>query len=256
MNRTPPPSPSMKGTRIAKYLADCGVASRRTAEKIIETGAVQVNGTIINTPVYFIQPNDQVRVHGTIVEPPFAPRLWCYHKPAGLITTHDDPQGRETIFDQLPEDMPRVISVGRLDLTSEGLILLTTSGALAKNLTDPQANIPRTYRVRIYGKPTDAQLEQIRNGMSIDGIQYRGIDIAMERTTANHSWVEMTLYEGKNREIRRIFEYLDMQVTRLIRTSYGPYTLGSLPVGMLKEVPVRKGRVPSSKHTNNADSAR
>tara|TARA_B100001123_G_scaffold433402_1_gene558051 strand:+ start:256 stop:1002 length:747 start_codon:yes stop_codon:yes gene_type:complete len=229
----------MSGTiRIAKYISQCGVCSRRDAERLIEKGQVKLNGTVIDSPVHFVGPQDKVIVNGKTVALDTKPRMWLFHKPTGLITTHDDPQGRPTVFDHLPKELPRVISIGRLDLNSEGLLLLTNSGALAHYLEHPETGWARKYRVRMHGFPSEDYCRQLKKGIEIDGVQYRGISVKREHDapTGANVWALVTLTEGKNREIRRVFEHVGCPVSRLIRISYGPFQLGGLKEGEVKPV--------------------
>jgi 23S rRNA pseudouridine2605 synthase len=233
MCSSPPPA----GERIARFMARAGLCSRREAERWIAAGRVRVNGTALASPACVVSARDRVEVDGTPVSAAAPLRLWLYHKPAGLLTTHSDPQGRPTVFENLPPGLPRVVSVGRLDLTSEGLLLLTTSGAVARHLELPSTGWKRGYRVRIFGKPEERALETLRRGVTVEGVRYAPAEITRERETASHSWISVHLREGKNREIRRMFESLGFRVTRLIRVSYGAFQLGKLPPGEVKEVP-------------------
>lgn len=223
--------------RIAKHLASIGVCSRRAAEAMIESGRIKVNGVTIQSPVTFVTKTDSIEVDNQpVTNQVLAPRLWLYYKPEGLVTTHHDPQGRKTVFASLPKDLPRVISVGRLDLNSEGLLLLTTSGLLARYLELPSTGWIRSYRVRIFGRPTQEALEKLKNGLAIDGFQYEGIDITIDHEAARNTWLTIKLREGKNREIRRMMEFFGWSVNRLIRIGYGPFHLGQMEAGELKEV--------------------
>lgn len=225
--------------RIAKYIARSGVCSRRQAEEKIRTGAVFVNGQCIDTPAYFITEQDKVVVDGQPVQPQEDVRLWLYHKPKGLMTTYKDPQGRATVFDKLPASLPRVVSVGRLDLSSEGLLLLTNSGALAHKLEKPSNGWKRKYRVRIRGTLTEDQIQQIQKGITIKGIRYAPAKVEKDEQQGKgtNQWFTLTLTEGKNREIRNIMAHFHHPVSRLIRIAYGPFQLGLLPPGAIKEVP-------------------
>ena len=225
-----------KPERIAKRLARAGVCSRRDAERLILEGRVRLNGEILASPAQNVTEADQIEVDGNPVRAKEPTRLWRYHKPKGLVTTHKDEQGRQTIFESLPEDMPRVISVGRLDLNSEGLILLTNNGALTRHLELPATGWTHKYRVRAFGEMTDAKIARLRNGLTVDGVQYGSILASVERETGDNVWIEMILTEGKNREIRRVLEFLGLTVNRLIRTSYGPFTLGNMDEGAVEEV--------------------
>lgn len=224
-----------KGERIAKVIARAGAASRRGAEEIIRAGRVAVNGTAIDSPALNVVPADLVTIDGTPLPQADRTRLWRYHKPPGLITAHRDPAGRPTVFDRLPGELPRVISVGRLDLTSEGLLLLTNDGALARRLELPKTGWKRRYRVRVYGRIAERDIVRLGDGMTIDGIRYGPIQVAVEKEGAN-SWLAVSLAEGKNREIRKVMTHLGLPVSRLIRTAFGPFQLGRLPRGAVDEI--------------------
>ncbi len=229
-----------KGERIAKVMARSGICSRRDAERWIEAGRVTLNGKKLESPACVVTAKDKITVDGKpLGGAPEKTALWLYHKPAGLLTTHRDPGGRPTVFAALPKDMPRVVSVGRLDFNTEGLLLLTNDGELANHLAHPDLGWVRRYRVRIFGKPTDAHLAQLAKGMTVDGIRYRPVEVAREQETKSHSWLVVCLREGKNREIRVLFEALGLQVARLIRVSYGPFQLGKLPAGEVKKLPAQ-----------------
>ncbi len=249
-NETPADTPG-KGERIAKVMAQAGMCSRRDAEAMIAEGKVKLDGQTVTTPATFIQPGQSLKVNGKVVDYEKAEtRLWLYHKPAGLVTTHKDETGRPTVFAQLPADLPRVVSVGRLDLNSEGLLLLTTSGQLARHLELPATGWVRRYRVRIDGKPTARDQERLAKGITVEGVKYGPIQLqpdnaresATEAKTGRNQWVVVSLQEGKNREVRRVMAALGYHVSRLIRLSYGPFQLGNLPRGELREVPGRKLR--------------
>ena len=222
--------------RIAKLLARAGVASRREVERMIAEGRIALNGTTIDTPATLLSSLDGVTVDGNPVDAPEPTRLFLYNKPNGLLVTERDPKGRPTIYDRLPEGLPRLMPVGRLDLNTEGLLLLTTDGGFKRQLELPATGVERTYRARAYGDITQAQLEELIHGIEIDGIRYGQIDANLERRTGANVWIELTLREGKNREVRRVLEYLGLQVSRLIRLRYGPFVLGDLPVGEIGEV--------------------
>ena len=225
-----------RGERVAKWLARAGVASRRDAEKLVEDGAVQLNGAAVTHPATFVSPGDIVQVRGTVVDAPDRTRLWRYHKPEGLMTTHRDPQGRATVFERLPKGMPRVVSVGRLDLNSEGLLLLTNDGALARRLELPANGWIRRYRVRVYGAFDPRMLTGLAKGVVVDGVRYGQIEAALEARTGTNAWLSVALKEGRNREVRKVMGHLGLQVTRLIRVAYGPFQLGLLPRGGVDEV--------------------
>ena len=225
------------GERIAKYLASAGVASRRDVERMIAEGRVSVDGRKLETPAFKVTGREKILVDGHPVRRPEATRLWRYHKPAGLVTTNRDPEGRPTIFDALPRDLPRVVTIGRLDLNTEGLLLLTNDGELARALELPATGLPRKYRARAFGKVQQRDLDRLRDGIEYEGVEYRSIIARLDRVTGSNSWIDMTLTEGKNREARRALESLGLKVNRLIRVSYGPIVLGELETGALEEVP-------------------
>lgn len=223
--------------RIAKVLARAGVCSRRDAERWIGEGRVAVDGQVLTSPAVTVTAESDVRVDGEPLPAPDRPRLWRYHKPAGLVTTHRDEKGRPTVFDALPKGLPRLISIGRLDLNSEGLLLLTNDGALARRLELPSTGWIRRYRVRVHGEVEPDRLTRLANGITIDGISYGPIRASLDRRQGSNAWLTMALREGKNREVRRVLEHLGLQATRLIRLSYGPFQLGNLPRGSVDEVP-------------------
>lgn len=228
-----------KQERIAKVIAAAGVCSRRDAEKLIAEGRVQVNGKTLDTPAFLVSGDEDITVNGRpINQEKKQARVWLYHKPVGLVTTHHDPQGRQTVFDDLPRSMGRVISVGRLDLNSEGLLVLTNSGALSRCLELPKTALPRQYCVRVYGELDYQALDDLKNGITIEGITYGQIDVVIDDpdSRAQNQWIWVTLHEGKNREIRRVMQALGLHVNRLIRTAYGPFELGDLPAGKTQEV--------------------
>jgi len=224
------------GERIAKLLARAGVASRREIERMIADRRIACDGIPLETPATILTSLKGVTVDGQPVAPAEAPRLFLYHKPTGLLTAERDAKGRPTIYDKLPPGLPRVVPVGRLDLNTEGLLLLTNDGGLKRQLELPSTGLPRTYRARVHGRVTQPQLEELIEGIEIHGVRYGQIDANLERRTGANSWIEMTIKEGKNREVRRILEYLGLEVNRLIRTRYGPFTLGEAPVGAVDEV--------------------
>jgi len=228
-----------RGERVAKWLARAGVASRRDAEKLITAGKVRLNNVVVTHPATFVGPGDLVQVGGTLVDEPQRTKLWRYHKPDGLVTTHRDPQGRPTVFDKLRETLPRVISIGRLDLNSEGLLLLTNDGALARHLELPSTGWLRRYRVRVHGHPDPAALAALAKGITIDGVRYGAIDAGLDSRKGDNAWLTVSLREGRNREVRRVMTHLGLAVTRLIRIAYGPFQLGALPRGAVEEVPAR-----------------
>ena len=226
-----------EGERIAKYLARAGVASRREAEKLIEQGIVTVDGKTLTTPAVKVTSDMDIRIDGTRVNKPDTTRLWRFHKPDDLVTTHKDPQGRPTVFDALAGQLPRVISIGRLDLTTEGLLLLTNSGELARELELPSTGWTRRYRVRAHGRVRQSQLDALKDGIEIDGVQYGPIKAVLDQTQGGNQWITLSINEGKNREVRNVMRHLDLHVNRLIRTAYGPFQLGKLPRGAFEEVP-------------------
>jgi 23S rRNA pseudouridine2605 synthase len=221
---------------VAKFLARAGVCSRRDAERLIAEGRVKLNGKVLDTPAVKVTAKDRVSVDGRPIGAAEPTRLWRYHKPSGLVTTHRDPAGRATVFEHLPKDMPRVISVGRLDLSSEGLLLLTNDGALARRLEQPANGWLRRYRARAFGRVEQAELDRLKDGITVDGVRYGPIEAKLERAAAN-SWITLSLSEGKNREVRRVLEALGLKVNRLIRIAYGPFQLGTLAPGAVEEIP-------------------
>jgi 23S rRNA pseudouridine2605 synthase len=227
-----------KGERIAKRMARAGLCSRRDAERWIAAGRVALNGAVLDSPAVTVTDADTIVVDGKAIAQKEPTRLWRYHKPDGLVTSHRDERGRETIFDHMPENMPRVISVGRLDLTSEGLLLLTNDGGLARHLELPSTGWTRKYRVRAFGDVTQAQLDALKSGVKVEGVFYSGIEAHIDRHTGSNIWLHMSLREGKNREIRRVLAYLGLEVNRLLRLSYGPFQLGHLPEGAVEEIPL------------------
>ncbi|GLQ21936.1 pseudouridine synthase [Algimonas porphyrae] len=228
--------PADDSERIAKRLSRAGVASRREAERMIEAGRVSVNGKRLDTPAFTVTAKDDIEVDGKPLAAKEPPRLWRYHKPPGLVTSHSDERGRKTVFDALPEHLPRVISIGRLDLTSEGLLLLTNDGELARQLELPSTGWSRRYRARAYGKTTQEKLDTLKDGIEIDGRQTGPIEATLESEKGDNVWVEVMIREGKNREVRRALETLDLKVNRLIRTSYGPFQLLTLQRGAVDEI--------------------
>ena len=226
-----------KGERIAKWLAAAGICSRREAERLIEDGKVEVNGQVLDTPAFKVTFKDTILVEGNKVALPEKTRLWRYHKPKGLVTTNFDPDGRPTVFEALPSSLPRVVTIGRLDLNTEGLLLLTNDGELARALELPSTGLERRYRARAYGLVTQSDLNILKDGIVYDGVEYKSIIARLTRKTGDNNWIDMVLTEGKKREARRALESLGLKVNRLIRTSYGPFELGDLPEGDVVEVP-------------------
>lgn len=240
--KTPPgdtPPKTLPGDRIAKVLSRAGVASRREAERMVEAGRVTVNGKVVLTPALNVIPKDRILVDGAPLAEPEPPRMWLYHKPAGLVTTERDEQGRDTVFDDLPEDMPRVMSVGRLDLNSEGLLILTNDGALKRQMELPATGWLRRYRVRIKGSLSEQKLDILRGGVTVEGVTYAPMEVTFDRQQGANAWLTVGLREGKNREIRRVMEGQGVIVNRLIRISYGPFQLGNLKPGEVEEVKQR-----------------
>ncbi len=236
--------------RIAKLLARAGVASRREIERMIADGRIALNGEILETPAVLLKNLQGVTVDGTPVGQADPTRLFLYHKAAGLLTAERDFTGRRTIYDDLPKDLPRLMPIGRLDLNTEGLLLMTNDGEFKREMELPKFGVERTYRARTFGDISQEQLESLVDGIEIEGIRYGKIDANLERRTGANQWVEMTLTEGKNREVRRVLEHFELQVSRLIRTRYGPYELGALPVGQVVEV----RRADVIKHRRNLKS--
>lgn len=222
--------------RIAKLLARAGIASRREIERMIEDRRIAIDDVPVETPATILTSLKGVTVDGKPVAPPKAAKLFRFHKPAGVLTAERDPKGRKTIYDVLPKGLPRLVPVGRLDLNTEGLLLMTTDGELKRQLELPATGVVRSYRARAYGNVSQAQLEELIHGVEIEGVRYGSIDANLERRTGANTWVEMRLTEGKNREVRRVLEYLGLRVSRLIRTSYGPFILGDLDRGQVAEV--------------------
>ncbi|WP_431559671.1 pseudouridine synthase [Methyloceanibacter sp.] len=222
--------------RIAKAIAHAGLCSRRDAEDWIEAGRVAVNGKVLKTPACVVTAGDTITVDGKPLPQAEPARLWRYHKPKGLVTSHKDPQGRKTVFEALPDNLPRVVSVGRLDINTEGLLLLTTDGALARHLELPSTGWLRRYRVRAHGRTTQDALDKLQSGVTLDGIKYGPVEARIERQQGSNVWLMIGLREGKNREVKRIAEHLGLTVNRLIRVSFGPFALGDLASGAIEEV--------------------
>ncbi len=240
------------GERVAKALARAGVASRREVERLIEAGRVALNGQVLTTPAVKIEPGDILTVDGEVIGEAEPARLFRYHKPVGLVTSHKDPQGRPTVFDALPAGLPRLISVGRLDLNTEGLLLLTNDGELARALELPSTALVRRYRARAHGRITQERLDKLKDGVTVEGVRYGAIDAVLDKAKEGpqgaNLWITLTLAEGKNREVRRVLESLGLKVNRLIRLSYGPFALATLPVGEVEEVGPRVIREQMAEH--------
>jgi 23S rRNA pseudouridine2605 synthase len=222
--------------RIAKLLARAGVASRREVERMIAEGRIALNGEKLTTPATLLEDLGGVTVDGKAVRPPTATRLFRFYKPPTTLTAERDPKGRPTIYDRLPQGLPRVMPVGRLDFMTEGLLLLTNDGELKRKLELPRTGVVRTYRARAYGRVTQEQLEDLADGITIEGMHYGSINANLERRMGSNCWVEMSLTEGKNREVRRVLAHLGLQVSRLIRTAYGPFTVADLEPGDADEI--------------------
>lgn len=218
-------------------MARAGVCSRRDAERLIADGRVKVNGKVLDTPAFKVSEKDKVQVDGRPIGTAEPSRMWRYHKPAGLVTTHRDPAGRPTVFEHLPPGLPRVISVGRLDLASEGLLLLTNDGELARKLELPSNGWVRRYRARAYGRVTQEELDHLKDGIVVDGVRYGSIDAKLERGGGANAWISVAITEGKNREVRRVLDAIGLKVNRLIRVSYGPFQLGVMEPGAVEEIP-------------------
>lgn len=229
-------SDTPKGDRIAKILSRAGVASRREAERMIAAGRIAVNGKNIDSPALNVTDSDTITVDGAPIKAPEPPRLWLFHKPTGLVSTDSDEKGRETIYSALPQDMPRVMSVGRLDLNSEGLLLLTNDGGVKRKLELPATGWLRRYRVRVNGRPTDEMLAPLRKGLTVEGERFQPMTVTLDRQQGANAWLTIGLREGKNREIRRALSDIGLTVNRLIRISYGPFQLGELKLGAVEEV--------------------
>jgi 23S rRNA pseudouridine2605 synthase len=222
--------------RIAKRLARAGVASRRSAETMIAAGRISINGKVITTPALNVLPNDRISVDGKALAAAEPTRLWRYYKPVGLVTSERDEKGRKTVFSQLPPEIPRVVSIGRLDLSSEGLLLLTNDGALKRRLELPSTGWLRKYRVRAKGTPTDESLAPLRRGITVEGVRFQPMSVVIDRQQGANVWLTVGIREGRNREVRRALDTVRLAVNRLIRISYGPFQLGDLRPGAVEEV--------------------
>lgn len=225
-----------KTERLAKFIASCGYCSRRSAESLILQKRVKVNGTIVTTPVTFVMQSDDITIDEEKISKQENIRLWMYYKSKSLITSHYDPEGRITVFSTLPKEMQKVISVGRLDYSTEGLLLLTNNGKLARNLELPSTGLIRKYRCRLFGKLSEQNIAQLAAGIVIDGIQYRSISISIKQNQNQNYWADICLREGKNREIKKVLAYFGVQVSRLIRIGYGPFELGDMKDGQIREL--------------------
>jgi 23S rRNA pseudouridine2605 synthase len=235
-NRPPHNQPPVETDRVAKVLARAGVASRREIERLIEAGRIAVNGQVLTTPAVKIEPGDILTFDGEVVAEAEPTRLFRYHKPVGLVTTHVDPKDRPTVFKALPPGLPRVISIGRLDLSSEGLLLLTNDGGLARALEMPSNGWIRRYRARAFGATTQETLDKLKDGVTVEGVHYGSIEAKLDKASGRNVWITVTLSEGKNREVRRVLESIGLKVNRLIRIAYGPFALGELAAGGIEEV--------------------
>ncbi|CAN5449370.1 pseudouridine synthase [soil metagenome] len=228
-----------EGDRIAKVIARAGVCSRRDAERFIAEGRVMLNGTVLASPAVNVKDSDDIRVDGKALPRQEPMRLWRYHKPAGLVVSHKDPEGRPTVFEALKDRLPRVISIGRLDLNTEGLLLLTNDGELARLLELPATGWVRRYRVRAHGRGDPEALAALKDGITIEGIHYGPIEAAVEKQQGANVWLDFAIREGKNREVKKVCDHLRLEVNRLIRTTFGPFTLGDLARDAIAEVPPR-----------------
>jgi 23S rRNA pseudouridine2605 synthase len=233
---------SETGERIAKIIARAGLCSRRDAEKLIADGRITLDGQRVTAQGTRGLPGQTIAIDGRPLKQAEPTRLWRYHKPTGLVTTHRDPEGRPTVFEKLPTRMPRVVSVGRLDINSEGLLLLTNDGAFARSLELPAAGWERKYRARLFGRIGQADLDKLALGVTLDGVRYGPVIADLERARGHYAWASVSLKEGKNREVKRLMESLGCKVARLIRVQFGPFHLGQLEPGHAEEIPARTWR--------------
>ena len=234
--KSAPSSSTDKGERIAKVLARAGIASRREVERMIADGRISLNGEILETPATLVANTHGIRVDGKIVEKPQATKLWRFHKPKGCVTTSHDPEGRQTVFDLFPENLPRVITIGRLDYNTEGLLLLTNDGTLSRWMELPATGWKRQYRVRVHGNVDEEALKKLIKGITIEGVKYGGMEASLERVQGRNAWLKVAIREGKKREVRNVLQHLGLTVNRLIRVAYGPFELGNLDVGEVAEM--------------------
>ena len=237
--RTKVKTSGFEGERVAKVIARAGLCSRRDAERMIDERRVALNGRVIDSPAVNVTASDTVTVDGKPLAQSEPTRLWRYHKPKGLVVSHKDPQGRRTVFDALRPQLPRVVSVGRLDINTEGLLLLTNDGELARLLELPATGWIRRYRVRAFGRPEAQALTRLKDGVTIDGVRYGPIEARIDKEQGGNTWLSFAIREGKNREVKRVCEHLGLAVNRLIRVSFGPFQLGELAAGEIDEVPAR-----------------
>ncbi len=239
MVKESPKESTFEGERIAKAIARAGLCSRRDAERLIADGRVRLNGKVLKSPAVNVKPSDAIEVDGKPLPQKEESRLWRYHKPAGLVTSHKDPEGRRTVFEALAAQLPRVISIGRLDINTEGLLLLTNDGELARLLELPATGWVRRYRVRAYGRPDPSALDKLKGGVTIEGVHYGPIEAQIDKMQGDNTWLIVAIREGKNREVKKICEHLGLTVNRLIRTAFGPFQLGDLERGGIAEVPAK-----------------